>query len=432
LTAINTRRLAARVITKVIREGHQLTQELDYVLAAVESPQDRSFVQALCYGVCRYYHRLDFILNRLIDKPLKNDEVKALILTGLYQLGYMRVKAHAAVSETVRAAKNTPWAKSLINAVLRNYLRRKDELELSIKTTETATYSHPEWLIRRLQNDWPDCFEKILSENNRQAPMILRVNQKKTTREKYLHLLSEQSIQARGFAYNQTGICLDAPIAVERLPKFIEGWVSVQDGAAQLAAELLDVQAGQRILDVCAAPGGKTAHILELQPNQAELVAVDIDETRMLRVKDNLDRLGLPATLQVADAARPGQWWDGKPFDRILLDAPCTATGVIRRHPDIKILRQPKDIAKVAAQQKAILSAIWPILARNGVLLYATCSVLKQENEAQIQMFLNEHTDAQEWAFEPVGWGIAEQNGRQILPGDSDMDGFYYARIVKQ
>jgi 16S rRNA (cytosine967-C5)-methyltransferase len=371
-------------------------------------------------------------LNRLIDKPLKNDEVKALILTGLYQLGYMRVKAHAAVSETVQAAKNTPWAKSLINAVLRNYLRRKDELELSVKTAETATYSHPEWLIRRLQNDWPDCFEKILSENNRQAPMILRVNQKKTTREKYLHLLAEQSIQAQGFAYNQTGICLDNPIAIERLPKFTEGWISVQDGAAQLAAELLDVQAGQRILDVCAAPGGKTAHILELQPNLAELVAVDIDETRMLRVKDNLDRLGLPAALQVADAARPGQWWDGKPFDRILLDAPCTATGVIRRHPDIKILRQPEDIAKVAAQQKAILSAIWPLLARNGVLLYATCSVLKQENEAQIQMFLNEHTDAQEWAFEPAGWGIAEQNGRQILPGDSDMDGFYYARIVKQ
>jgi 16S rRNA (cytosine967-C5)-methyltransferase len=432
LTSKNTRWLAARVILSVLQEGHLLTFGLDKMLASVASSQDRSFIQAICYGVCRYYHQLDFLVSQLIDKPLKNLEVKVLIMIGLYQLGFLRVKPYAVVSETVSAAKHFAWSKGLINAVLRNYLRRKDSLDQAIAGSITAALSHPDWLIRRIQQDWPEQAESILRENNRQPPMTLRVNAQKATRENYVTLLVEHDIQARLPLYSQMGITLDNPAGIEQLPKFAEGWASVQDGAAQLAVDLLDIRPGQRILDVCAAPGGKTAHILETQPKLAELVAVDIDEKRMQRVKDNLERLGLSANLIVADAAKPEQWWDGNPFDRILLDAPCSATGVIRRHPDIKILRKHEDVTNIVQQQNAILSAIWPLLARQGILVYATCSVLKQENEEQIQMFINEHTDAEELLIDSPGWGKAGKCGRQILPGDADMDGFYYARIVKQ
>lgn len=432
MTWVNSRGLAAGVIVKVIQEGQLLTSALEKVLPAVESPQDRSFIQALCYGVCRYYHRLEFILNLLADKPIKSFEVKALILTGLYQLAYMRVKPHAAVSETVRAAKNITWAKGLINAVLRNYLRNKDSLDQSVATSISAAYSHPDWLIRELQADWPQHAENIMIENNRQPPLTLRVNLKKTSREGYRTLLAEHGFQARLFDLNDSGIYLDTPVGIELLPKFSEGWVSVQDGAAQLAAELLNVRPGQRVLDVCVAPGGKAAHILEKQPEVAELVAVDIDGSRMQRVRDNLKRLGLSAILIRADATKPELWWDGRHFDRILVDAPCSATGVIRRHPDIKILRHSEDITKIAAQQKAILSAVWPLLASQGILLYATCSVLKQENEGQIENFLEGHADAKELPVDANGWGLAGKCGRQIFPGESGMDGFYYARLIKQ
>lgn len=429
---MNTRWIAARIITRVLQDGQSLTSALDSALKTVESAQDKAFIQAICYGVCRTYHRLDFILNALIDKPLKVWEVKALILIGLYQLNYMRVKPHAAVSETVQAARSLPWARALINAVLRNYLRKRDDLEQKADQIKSVALSHPDWFIEQLEQDWSGQAEKILLENNLPPPMTLRVNLAKTTREHYLQLLVEQGLSAQAVSFCTTGLILDRPMPIEALPSFADGWVSVQDTAAQLAAELLAVQPGQRVLDVCAAPGGKTAHILELQPDVSALVAVDIDENRMLRVRENLARLGLQATLIVADAAKPDDWWDSKTFDRILLDAPCSATGVIRRHPDIKLLRRVEDIAALVTTQKTILSAIWPLLSSGGMLLYATCSVLKQENEGQIQDFLSAHPDAKELPITADGWGIPQKCGRQILTGESAMDGFYYARLVKQ
>ena len=429
---MNTRLVAARVLTQVLQNGQSLTLALDNGLNTVVSNQDKAFVQAICYGVCRYFHRLDFILNTLLDKPLKVTEVKVVILIGLYQLKFMRVKPHAAVSETVQVVRKQPWARALVNAVLRNYLRQQDALEQQADQVKTAKFNHPEWLIQQIEHDWPEHSQNLLFENNQPPPMALRVNLKKTSREHYLQLLAEQNLSAQAVRFCEAGILLESPVPILALPFFADGWVSVQDSAAQLAAGLLETQPGHRVLDICAAPGGKTAHILEQQPDLKELVAVDIDANRMLRVKENLARLDLQATLITADAANPNAWWDGNPFERILLDAPCSATGVIRRHPDIKLLRRHEDIGTLAALQKTILNAIWPLLSPGGILLYATCSVLKQENEEQIQAFFSTHDDARELPINAVEWGLSSASGRQILTGESSMDGFYYARIVKQ
>jgi len=427
---LNTRLVAAKVLTRVLQDGQSLTAALDKAFLDIESSKDRAFIQALCYGVCRQYHRLDFILSQLLDKPLKDADVKSLALVGLYQLNFMRVKPHAAVSETVLAARKKPWAKSLINAVLRTYLREQEGLEHKADKSQVAALSHPDWLIKQIEQDWPEQALMIFLENNQQPPMVLRVNLAKTSREDYLQLLAGQDIAAQTVSFCLSAIVLEKPVPVELLPGFVGGLVSVQDAAAQLAAGLLDVQPGHRVLDVCAAPGGKTAHILESRPQLKELVAVDIDESRMQRVSENLQRLNLQATLVVGDAAKPKDWWDGQPFDRILLDAPCSALGVIRRHPDIKLLRRAEDIGQLQALQKSILQAVWPLLAPGGQLLYATCSILKQENERQVQAFLAEHDDAIELPID-ADWGIAGACGRQILTGESAMDGFYYARLSK-
>ena len=427
---MNTRLIAARALSRVLQDGQSLTAVLESALKAVESGKDRAFIQALCYGVCRTYHRLDFILSELLDKPLKDQDVKALALVGLYQLKYMRVKPHAAVSETVLAARKKPWAKALINALLRSYLREQEKLEQKADNVQNAAVSHPDWLIKQIEQDWPQQAQQILLENNQQPPMALRVNLARISRDSYLQQLSEQGIEAVAVDFCPSAIILDKPVAVDLLPGFAEGLVSVQDTAAQLAAGLLDVQPGHRVLDVCAAPGGKTAHILEHQPQLKELVAVDVDESRLQRVSETLQRLKLPATLVVGDAANPQEWWDDQLFDRILLDAPCSALGVIRRHPDIKLLRRAEDIEPLQALQKNILNAVWPLLAPGGIMLYATCSILKQENEQQIDAFLAEHPDAVELPID-AAWGFAGSHGRQILTGESAMDGFYYARIGK-
>jgi len=414
-----------------LQDGQSLTAALDNAFPAIESGKDRAFIQALCYGVCRQFHRLDFILSQLLDKPLKDADVKALALVGLYQLKFMRVKPHAAVSETVLAARKKPWAKSLINAVLRTYLREQEGLEHKADKFQAAALSHPDWLIKQIERDWPEQALNIFLENNRQPPMVLRVNLAKTSRESYLQRLTGQDIAAQAVSFCPSAIRLDKPAPVELLPGFADGLVSVQDAAAQLAAGLLDVRPGQRVLDVCAAPGGKAAHILETQLQLKELVAVDIDGARMQRVSENLQRLNLQAKLVVGDAAKPEEWWDGQLFDRILLDAPCSALGVIRRHPDIKLLRRAEDIGQLQVLQKSILQAVWPLLAPGGLLLYATCSILKQENEQQVQAFLAGRNDAVESPIE-ADWGSAGACGRQIFTGESAMDGFYYARIGKQ
>lgn len=427
---MNLRLVAARVLSRVLQDGQSLTAALDHVIPSLESPKDRAFVQALCYGVCRQYDRLDFILHELLDKPIKDADIKALALVGLYQLQFMRVKPHAAVSETVAAARKKPWAKALINAVLRKYLREQERFDQQADRQPSAALSHPDWMIRQIEQDWPEQAHQILRENNRQPPMALRVNLAKISREHYLQQLAEREIPATGVDFCPSALILEKPVAVDVLPGFVEGWVSVQDTAAQLAAGLLDAQAGHRVLDVCAAPGGKTAHILEMQPHTQELVAVDIDADRLNRVGENLRRLQLQARLVCGDAGSPEAWWDGQSFDRILLDAPCSALGVIRRHPDIKLLRRIEDIDSLRVLQKNILQAVWPLLARGGVLVYATCSVLKQENEQQVQAFLATHSDAVEMPI-TANWGAAREFGRQIFTGDSAMDGFYYARISK-
>lgn len=417
---------------QVLEDGQSLTAALENALKNTLSPQDKAFVQALCYGVCRYYHRLDSLLNSLLAKPLNNQELKALLLIGLYQLQYMRVKPHAAVSETVQVVRKFPWKKALLNGVLRTYLREQEQCNTKANQIKSAKFSHPDWLIQQLSEDWPEQVEAILLANNQLPPMSLRLNLAKASVSDYLRLLAENGINAHAVSFCQSAIVLEKPVNIEVLPHFAEGWVSVQDTAAQLAAGLLEVQAGQRVLDVCAAPGGKTAHLLEMQPSIDEVVAIDIDEQRLLRVQDNLSRLNLKATLIKADASKPASWWDNKLFDRILVDAPCSATGVIRRHPDIKLLRKPTDIAILTQLQKNILHAVWPLLKSGGTVIYATCSVLKQENENQIHDFLSTHADAIELPINTNDWGNPRRYGRQILTGESSMDGFYYARIGKQ
>ncbi len=427
---MNLRGLAAQILSRVINDGQSLTAALENQLPKLNDHQDRAFVQALCYGVIRHYYALTCTLQQLLDKPLKtkDGDIQALLLVGLFQLQHMRVKSHAAVSETVSATRHKPWAKSLVNAILRNYLR--DAENLLSHADRSATLNHPNWIIEVLEHNWPDQSAQIMAANDQAAPMSLRVNLLQGSREDYLNRLQQLDINAQISAYSPAGIVLDQAINVEQLPGFAEGLVSVQDLAAQLAAELLDVKPGQRVLDLCAAPGGKTAAILEQQPGLQSLLAIDVDAHRLERVNDNLKRLNLQAEILAADASQPETWAGDKQFDRILLDAPCSGFGVIRRHPDIKILRRASDIETLQGLQSKILNAAWQLLAPGGILLYATCSVLKPENEQQIAKFLASHPDASELAIE-ANWGMARPHGRQILPGDNQMDGFYYAKLGK-
>ena len=427
---MNLRLVAAKIICQVIKEGRSLTVALDSTLSKLPASKDRALIQAICYGTLRYYHHLNFILNQLLHKPLKDEDVKALALIGLYQLKFMRVKAHAAVSETVAAANKKPWAKGLLNALLRNYQRQQQSLDAQADNDKVASCSHPEWVIDLVTDDWPQYVDEILEENNQPPPMVLRVNQSFCSRELYVQRLHEADISATISTVCSSAIVLQTPVSVEQIPDFMAGSVSVQDTAAQLAAGLLDVKPGHRVLDICAAPGGKTAHILELQPELLKLTAVDIDATRLLRVTENLQRLKLKADCIAGDATLPSQWWDGEQFDRILLDAPCSAMGVIRRHPDIKLLRREVDIGKLQHLQKSILDATWPLLKPGGILLYVTCSILKQENEHQMSTFLSRTCDASEIQINST-WGIEQQYGRQILTGENGMDGFYYACLKK-
>ena len=428
---MNIRGCAANILSRVISDGQSLTAALDSQLPKIHDHQDKAFVQALCYGVIRHYFALDCLLAKLLSKPLKqkDGDIKALLLMGLYQLQHMRVKQHAAVSETVAATKHKPWSKSLVNAVLRNYLRDAESLTSACSSDNQANLNHPDWIIRQIQQCWPEHAEQILTANDQNPPMALRVNVLQGSRDAYLGLLTQQGIAAQAVDFCASAIILDQPLNVEQLPDFSEGRVSVQDVAAQLAASLLDVQPGQRALDLCAAPGGKTAAILELQPQLSSLLAVDIDAKRLQRVTDNLQRLQLKADTLVADASQVSNFTD-QPFDRILLDAPCSGLGVIRRHPDIKLLRRETDIAALQSLQAQILDTAWQLLAPGGVLLYATCSILKLENEYQIADFLKRHSDAIEHPIE-AAWGEARSHGRQIITGSLQMDGFYYAKLGK-
>lgn len=430
---MKSRTAAAKVLAQVLGKGRSLGGILPPALAQLRKDGERALAQEMCYGVLRWYPRLAALVERLLSKPLKerDADVRSLLLLGLYQIIYMRVPDHAAVTETVAAARDLgkPWAGGLVNAVLRNYLRDSAHLLEEVDQNEAAALAHPAWLLELIKHAWPRDWQAIVTANNQRPPMALRVNAQHRERDAYLRMLVDDGIAAFPAPYTTHGVILEQPTDVERLPGFNEGWVSVQDSAAQLAAELLDVQPGQRVLDACAAPGGKAAHILESQPG-IDLTALDSDAARLKRVDENLRRLQLQARLIEGDAAQPAAWWDGVMYDRILLDAPCSATGVIRRHPDIKILRRPDDIAALAELQGRMLQALWPLLKPGGMFLYATCSILPQENEQQITRFLAAQTDACEKAID-ASWGNPGEAGRQILPGENNMDGFYYACLQK-
>jgi len=421
---------AARVIAEVIQKKHSLNGVLTAALTSLPD-NDRSLCQQLCYGVIRWQPQLEAISQSLLTKSLraKDADIAALLLCGLYQLRDMRVPSHAAISETVNACKilGKPWATGLLNASLRNYQRQHEEIEANILHQEPAKYAHPDWLIQRFKQDWPMQWSAILEANNLQPPMMLRVNIQHGSRQDYLARLVQADIDASAIESCCDGILLATPCDVFQLPGFAEGHASVQDGAAQLVAQLLDLKSNLRILDACAAPGGKTCHILEQFPEN-QMVALDIDPRRLLQIKQNTDRLNLNAELIAADAVDVDKWWDGQLFDRILIDAPCSGTGVIRRHPDIKLLRRPEDITSLADQQQQLLNNLWPLLKPDGVLVYTTCSALKQENEHQITSFLQLHPEAQENEVSPAP---AERRsvGYQRLPGDNILDGFYYASL---
>jgi len=429
----DARAAAARVLTQVIESGRSLADALPPYQNRFADARDAALLQELVYGTTRWYFRLDALLELLLKKPLKSRDldIKCLLLTGLYQLDKLSMPQRVAVNETVQAVRalDKEWAHGLVNAVLRSFQRDRERLNRVIAENPVALHAHPDWLIELLQNDWPIYWREILSANNARPPFSLRVNRQRVTRDEYLGLLEEHAMHAEPLAWTGQGICLTSPVSVEALPGFSCGDISVQDGAAQLAAELLQLAPGQRVLDACAAPGGKTALILETEPS-ACVTAVDIDAGRLSKVGENLARLGLHAELVAGDAGNPAGWWDGGLFERILLDVPCTATGVIRRHPDIKLLRRREDVMKLASRQSAILQAVWPLLAPGGMLLYCTCSMLAAENSGQIGSFLEQHGDAMEAPID-ANWGHRCGHGRQILPGEDEMDGFYFACLQK-
>ncbi len=431
--AAAARAVAVAILRRVLVRRQSLSGAIPAEINALEEAAERALARELVFGVMRHYYRLDFYLQRLLARPLKakDADVRCALLLGLYQLSAMRLPAYAAVNSTVELAQalRKPWARGLINGVLRQFQRQAEALARAAEDDEQAATAHPLWLLRRLQAAWPAQWRDIVAANNRRAPMVLRVNRRRQSRADYLQRLAHAGLEASAMALAEDAVMLARPCDVERLPDFAAGAVSVQDGAAQLAAGLLAPEPGQRVLDACAAPGGKTAHILERWP-QVAVVAVEKDPQRLQRVRETLARLGLAAELHEADVAEPGSWWDGRPFQRILLDVPCSASGVIRRNPDIKYLRREGDIATLAREQGRILEAAWSLLAPGGRLLYATCSVLPQENSQRIATFLASHPEAREWPL-PEHWGRACEFGRQILPGEQDMDGFYYACLHK-
>ncbi len=422
----NLRALAAKAVAQVLDQGSSLSQ----VLPSFQTPlsdKDRALLQELCFGILRTLPQLEGYIKQLMAKPLtgKQRTVHYLLIVGIYQLLFTRIPPHAALAETVdgAVALKYPQLKGLVNGVLRQFQRRQEELMAG--DCQEDRFLHPSWLVKRLQAAYPEQATAIMDANNQRPPMWLRVNRLFNSRDDYLSLLAQENIIAFPHPSLPEAVRLETPCNVSRLPGFDRGWVTVQDAAAQGCALWLDPQAGEDILDLCAAPGGKTTHILELAP-QARVTAVDVDAQRVVRIKENLQRLGQHANVIVGDGRIPEEWSEGQRWDRILLDAPCSATGVIRRHPDIKWLRRDSDIVELAALQQQILTAIWPRLKPGGTLLYATCSVLPEENREQIRRFLRETPDA-----ELAGTGDAEHPGLQCFPAPDEGDGFFYAKIMK-
>ncbi|MFP5408551.1 MAG: 16S rRNA (cytosine(967)-C(5))-methyltransferase RsmB [Gammaproteobacteria bacterium] len=415
----NLQKLAAGALDEVLA-GAALHQVLPRRLQQLETPGERGALQDIVYGSLRQLGRLDAWLDALLERPLTDPDLGWLLRVALYQLAYTRAPAHAVVHNAVSAA-GEGWRRGLANAVLRNFQRRRAELDTLADAQPSARWSHPDWWIAQLQSEHPAHWQAILEASLLHPPFTLRVNCRHGDVAAYLRRLNDAGLPAQ--PTGPDAVTLDRAVPVHTLPGFDAGDVSVQDAGAQWAARLLDAQAGERVLDACAAPGGKTGHILER--GEVDLVALDVDAARLARVQENLDRLQLKATLVAGDAAQPEAWWDGRPFDRILADVPCSASGVVRRNPDIKWLRRPEDIAQFAAQQAVMLERLWRLLAPGGTLLYATCSIFHEENDGQVQAFLARHAgDAQRCPLpEPLSDG-------SLLPA-AEHDGFYYALLRK-
>jgi 16S rRNA (cytosine967-C5)-methyltransferase len=426
----NPRQLAISALADVLDRGINLTDCPS--LQDGRKSRDLSMSRHLAYGVLRWLTALEWLANRLLSKPLKQRDldIYRLILLGLYQLWQDETAEHAAVHETAECARlgGKPWAVGLINAILRRFQRERHEW-LDKLADQPERFAHPRWMLETLQHDWPDHWQAIVAANNQQAPMWLRINRKEHDRREITEKLEDQGFEVRSHPSAADAISISPAVHVSALAGFAEGYFSVQDPATQLAAGLLDVHAGMHVLDACAAPGGKTCHILEHNP-AALVTALDLSAHRNKLIQQNLDRLKLSCKLLVGDAAKPGEWWDGVAFQRILLDAPCSATGVIRRHPDIKHLRKPAQVQEAIQTQQRILRSLWPLLEPGGILVYATCSLFKDENCERINSFLGETPDARECTPD-VRWGHRQQPGVQIFPGEQDMDGFYYAVLRK-
>jgi 16S rRNA (cytosine967-C5)-methyltransferase len=438
-TAASARSLAAHAVARILREGVTLDAALKDALAAA-NPKLAPSVRSLSYGAVRGYYRHEAILARLLSTPVRSLYflVRALLSVALYEIEDERTPEYAVVDAAVQTAKATDAVRAagLINAVLRRYLRERETLDADIARNPATRHASPVWLADRLRADWPVRWTQLLAAGDTQAPMWLRVNAQRSTTDGYLEKLRDAGIGARAEPRVPLAVALDSPCDVHDLPGFADGLVSVQDLGAQCVAFPLGLAAGQRVLDACAAPGGKTALIAEREPNLAKVVAVDIDPQRLSRVRENLSRGNLSAELVSGDAGAPAPWWDGVPFDRILLDAPCSALGVIRRHPDIRLRKSPSDIDKLPQLQERLLKSAWQLLGRGGRLVYATCTVTRSENRDLLAAFLRDTPDAISLPVESwEGWpnfGEADEFGRQILPGEAGADGFYYAALTKQ
>ena len=423
---IKTQIIATDAVSKVLA-GASLTVVLKELWRTHRtlSDQQRGAIQDISYGVLRFYGQLDTLLSLLLKKPIKKQDVRCLLLVGLYQLQYSKAASYAVVNYAVSASLSLSYgkgAKGLINAVLREFIRQRETLLITANIKEVGKYSHPQWWIDKLRNQYPRDYSAVLKASNQRPPMTLRVNQKKIGILEYLSQLNDHNFSAQVTSNN--ALILEHSVAVEKLPGFTAGMVSVQDAGAQLAAEFLDVHDGMRVLDACAAPGGKSGHLLELA--DINLTTLDNSPARLALVKQNFTRLAFKKyRIVCGDASTPSEWWDGKLFDRILADVPCSASGVVRRHPDIKWLRRPSDIAQFSSIQQKILNALWQTLARDGKLLYVTCSIFFEENKLQVEEFLLHHSDAR-----IVPLPMVEALDGQLLPS-SQHDGFFYTLLQK-
>ncbi|VAW61194.1 16S rRNA (cytosine(967)-C(5))-methyltransferase [hydrothermal vent metagenome] len=437
--SVSARKVALQVLLAVLKEGQSLSA-LHHMSENLEH-RESAFARLLSFGVLRYYQQLQGLLKPLMKKPLKakDFDIQLTLLIGLYQIMHTRVPDYAVVDAAVKQVRKSrkQWAANMVNGVLRNFIRQQAALIDGLQDEE-AQFAHPQWIIDRLKHDWPENWQAILEENLAQAPMTLRINQRRTTVDEYLaELEKEYELRAEKMAGIPSALILEEARDVKQLPGFHQGWFSVQDGGAQLAAQILQPATGDRILDACAAPGGKTAHLHELQA-EIKLTALDVSKTRLKRVEENSQRLGFSPELIVADATDVDSWWQGEAFDKILLDVPCSATGVIRRHPDIKQLRREEDIQALVALQRDILLKNWSLLKPGGRLLYATCSLFKAENQQQIEWFLKQAANAElvdinsfvklKLHSEAIS---QEGTGLQLFPALHRTDGFYYALLEK-